>query len=186
MRNSYKLLTALMLTMLTALHGCATTEELYAQYDAKLCRIPTPVGITMGTVTAVSGFPWHIAVYFGLDEDYLTDESNRRLKINMQTLTDHPELRVLIRGFTDSIASKEYNLDLSERRVHNVVSHLDAKGLKAHRITIQPNFGEEFAVEPNTTEDRRAMNRRVEMLLMDEDGRIMSVNFDGNEPQTPE
>ena len=177
-----RLLTLLILALLGGplLQGCATTEELYAQYDERLCRVATPVGVTMATASAVSGAPWYISVYFGLDEDELEEEEARLLGVNLQTLKEHPGLRVLVRGFTDSIASDKYNLALSERRVAHVVGYLEGNGLHTSRITIQPHFGEDFPVEPNVTEDRRAVNRRVEMLLLDEDGRIVPVEFDAN------
>ena len=73
---------------------------------------------------------------------------------------------VEIAGHTDSIGSEEYNQGLSERRAESVKDYLVGKGVKAHRLSSK-GYGEMRPVASNDTEEGRAENRRVEMVVLD-------------------
>ena len=66
----------------------------------------------------------------------------------------------------DSIGSPNYNFDLSQRRANAVVRWLrSAQGL--HKGNFQTKaWGLTRPVAPNTTEENRQQNRRVEILLI--------------------
>ncbi|KVL85387.1 OmpA family protein [Burkholderia stagnalis] len=72
--------------------------------------------------------------------------------------------RVTIVGYTDSVGSDTYNLELSQRRAQAVASYLKARGLKGDTWSISGR-GKAGPVASNATADGRASNRRVEIAL---------------------
>jgi len=81
------------------------------------------------------------------------------------TLNKYPESKVIVKGYTDSRGSEEYNLQLSERRAESVKNHLIAEQVDPARI-VALGFGESSPVASNETEDGRQQNRRVEIEII--------------------
>jgi outer membrane protein OmpA-like peptidoglycan-associated protein len=73
----------------------------------------------------------------------------------------------LIEGHTDSVGSDEYNLDLSKKRAEAVKNALVAKGVGEERITPK-GYGKKYPVASNKTSDGRQLNRRVEVVILNE------------------
>lgn len=67
-------------------------------------------------------------------------------------------------GYTDSIGSDAYNKKLSLKRAQAVKAYLVSKGINKNLITIE-GLGKSNPVAPNTTEQGRAKNRRVEIQI---------------------
>jgi outer membrane protein OmpA-like peptidoglycan-associated protein len=86
-------------------------------------------------------------------------------------LKEYPARRVMIEGFTDSTGTAEYNQGLSERRALAVRQALLDRGVESARIDFK-GYGEEFPVATNATAAGRQMNRRVEIIISDEEGVI--------------
>ncbi len=79
-------------------------------------------------------------------------------------LTANPDVNILLVGHTDNEGAFDYNLDLSERRARAVRQALiDQHEIRADRLT---SIGVSFAAPkaPNTSEEGRSRNRRVEMV----------------------
>lgn len=87
-------------------------------------------------------------------------------------LTEYPKRNVQIEGFTDSTGTVEYNQGLSERRAEAVQKVLVAKGVASRRLATR-GYGVEFPVAGNKTAAGRQRNRRVEVIISDDDGRIL-------------
>ncbi len=83
-------------------------------------------------------------------------------------LAQHPERRILIEGFTDSVGGTETNQMLSERRSRAVADALQRAGVDGSRIDVR-GYGERYPVANNTSTSDRAMNRRVEVYISDND-----------------
>lgn len=81
-----------------------------------------------------------------------------------QYLTQHPDRRVLIEGFTDSVGSDQANLTLSQRRSQAVAEALRARGVDPSRIDTR-GYGEDYPVASNASSSDRALNRRVEVYI---------------------
>ncbi|RQP25866.1 OmpA family protein [Piscinibacter terrae] len=81
----------------------------------------------------------------------------------------HPKRTAMIEGFTDSQGSDALNNDLSQRRAAAVRDALIAQGVVADRLSIR-GYGAAYPASTNTTVAGRQMNRRVEIVLSDEDG----------------
>ncbi len=74
------------------------------------------------------------------------------------------EAKLKLSGHTDAHAGEPYNEDLSLRRVEAVKGYLVDKGIAAGRLE-STHFGETKPVADNNTEQGRAQNRRVELML---------------------
>jgi outer membrane protein OmpA-like peptidoglycan-associated protein len=77
-----------------------------------------------------------------------------------------PSKPIRIEGHTDSSGNTHANQVLSQRRADAVRDALIAAGVAANRITAV-GLGENQPVADNTTEEGRARNRRVDVILED-------------------
>ncbi len=111
--------------------------------------------------------------------DVLFDTNESQLKSggvrNVQKLADffrqYPQRNVMIEGFTDSTGSGGHNQALSERRADSVRTALLGMGMSAERITWR-GYGESYPVAGNDTAAGRQQNRRVEMVVSDDNGKV--------------
>jgi outer membrane protein OmpA-like peptidoglycan-associated protein len=67
-------------------------------------------------------------------------------------------------GFTDSTGSRQYNMELSQRRAQSVANYLTAQGVDGARLSTR-GAGPDQPIASNATADGRAQNRRVEVNL---------------------
>ncbi|WLG49856.1 OmpA family protein [Pseudomonas sp. FP1742] len=81
-----------------------------------------------------------------------------------QFLQENPDRKVIVEGYTDSTGSASYNQSLSERRATSVQVALIKMGVDPARIVVQ-GYGKEYPVAENTSVSGRAMNRRVEVTI---------------------
>jgi outer membrane protein OmpA-like peptidoglycan-associated protein len=73
----------------------------------------------------------------------------------------------VVEGYTDATGSEQANLDFSRRRAEAVRRYLVSRGVPAEQIRAQGK-GEAAPVGGNDTEEGRANNRRVEIVLLKE------------------
>jgi outer membrane protein OmpA-like peptidoglycan-associated protein len=94
-------------------------------------------------------------------------------------LNEHPERHVQIEGFTDSQGTNDFNLELSQRRADAVAMAIIQRGIDAQRVRAM-GYGEEFPVASNKDSGSRQLNRRVEIIVSNDDqavpGRGASVS----------
>jgi outer membrane protein OmpA-like peptidoglycan-associated protein len=105
-------------------------------------------------------------VFFELDSDVIKGESFSLLDEVADLLNDHPEVRrIEVQGHTDDQGDDEYNMDLSQRRAESVRQYLiEQGGVKEGRL-VAKGYGESTPLQPNTSEEARAGNRRVEFVM---------------------
>ena len=77
-----------------------------------------------------------------------------------------PGSKIQISGHTDSTGTAELNLRLSKERAENVAKFLNEVGGIALSRLSWDGFGSERPVATNQTADGRALNRRVEVLIV--------------------
>jgi len=86
----------------------------------------------------------------------------------IQILDDYPEYNINIKGHTDNIPISTSifpsNWELSAIRATTVLKYLVSKGVDPQRLTAT-GYGEIMPLLPNTSEENRAQNRRVEFVL---------------------
>ena len=87
-------------------------------------------------------------------------------------LNQYPQRKVLIEGHTDSTGSRSINQPLSERRADAVRSALAGMGISNDRIETR-GYAETYPVASNNTAAGRQLNRRVEIILSDDNGNIV-------------
>lgn len=80
-------------------------------------------------------------------------------------LVSAPELRVSVEGHTDDVGTAEANQALSDARARAVVDALTGRGIDAGRLQSR-GWGESKPLGPNTTDEGRARNRRVEVVRL--------------------
>ena len=88
-------------------------------------------------------------------------------------LKQYPQRRALIEGYTDSTGSDQSNQVLSGRRADAVMMALLGMGVSRAQVTAQ-GYGETHPVAGNDDAGGRQMNRRVEIVLSDENGVVSS------------
>lgn len=108
-------------------------------------------------------------ILFDVDKATLQSESTKQLQHVVTLLKENPELKLEIQGHTDDQGADDYNLKLSQRRADTVVNYLGLFGIGSKRLTPK-GFGESKPVMPNTTEEERAKNRRVELVKLGSQG----------------
>jgi outer membrane protein OmpA-like peptidoglycan-associated protein len=134
----------------------AEVDELLNQLsDLKAKQTERGIVLTMGDVL------------FAFDKATLSPEAFRNVDKLVDFLQKHPNRSVLIEGHTDSVGSDEYNLNLSEKRADAVKNALVSKGVGEKRITPK-GYGKKYPVASNNTSDGRQLNRRVEVVVLNE------------------
>ena len=105
-------------------------------------------------------------IHFEYNSSALTEDSQAGIQVLADFLKRNPELRVELAGHTDDVGSAAYNLKLSSERAEVVREALIAKGIEAIRLTAK-GYGDTRPLYPNDGEERRAMNRRTEMIIIE-------------------
>jgi outer membrane protein OmpA-like peptidoglycan-associated protein len=108
-------------------------------------------------------------VLFDTGKADLNPGASRNLDQLVVFLTDHPERRVEIDGYTDNVGTDSFNLDLSQRRADTVRSVLVNRGIDSTRIATR-GYGKDFGVASNVDSGGRQLNRRVEIVIGGVDG----------------
>ncbi len=103
-------------------------------------------------------------VMFDTGRSELKSGAMRRIDQLAQFLTEHPERRVEIDGFTDSVGGDAYNEELSQRRADAVKAALVSRNVDPGRISTQ-GFGKAYPVASNGDSGGRQLNRRVEVVI---------------------
>lgn len=110
-------------------------------------------------------------VLFDTGKSHLKSGNERSLQKLAQFLKENPKRTVSIEGFTDSVGGDEYNQQLSERRADSVRMALVGFGVEPERIAAT-GYGKAFPVAGNETATGRQQNRRVEIVISDDNKKI--------------
>lgn len=102
---------------------------------------------------------------FGSASSVLGSGAQGRLAPLAAFLAKQPATRIQIAGHTDSQGSEASNLDLSARRARSVGAYLNSTGVDMSRIA-STGLGEGSPVATNATAAGRAINRRVEVTIL--------------------
>jgi outer membrane protein OmpA-like peptidoglycan-associated protein len=129
-------------------------------------------------------------VHFGLNRADISTVSHDVIAGVAGVLRKYPSISVRLEGHTDSRASAAYNLELSKRRVMAVYGVFLDMGIDSVRLTT----AYKGKAELTATEDSNrgfALNRRVEMIFVDSEGREIKAQSQEQdlqlerEPHTP-
>jgi outer membrane protein OmpA-like peptidoglycan-associated protein len=104
-------------------------------------------------------------ILFDVDQYALKTNARTNIENLSTSLKNNLETNILIVGHTDATGSENYNLRLSERRAASVRSYIISQGISPIRLSTEGR-GESEAIASNETEAGRALNRRVEIVIV--------------------
>jgi outer membrane protein OmpA-like peptidoglycan-associated protein len=110
-------------------------------------------------------------VLFEFGKSTMRSEGMKNMDDLASFLVEYPERNIMIEGFTDNIGSEAFNMELSRNRAISVQSALVNRNITASRINII-GYGFQFPVANNASESGRQQNRRVEIIISDQEGNI--------------
>jgi outer membrane protein OmpA-like peptidoglycan-associated protein len=113
-------------------------------------------------------------VLFDTGKADLNPGASRNLDQLVQFLTEHEDRRVEIDGYTDSVGTDSFNVDLSQRRADTVKAVLVSRGIDSSRI-VSRGYGKDFQVASNSDASGRQLNRRVEIVIGGENGAAVAA-----------
>lgn len=123
------------------------------------------------------------AVDFEFNSTQLTAPAQQTLDEVATALIAQPELTVEIQGYTDSIGTAAYNLNLSQRRADAVKAYLVSKGLNTSALTAK-GYGKANPIAGNDTAEGRAQNRRVAFAVTNAPAHVKVVTKDASAAST--
>lgn len=112
-------------------------------------------------------------IYFDLDKSDIRPDAAVELAKIVEVMRENPKMKIDIRSHTDSRASDEYNLRLSDRRAKSTLEWIVKQGIERKRLTAK-GYGETQLVNgcsngvPCTEEEHQA-NRRSEFIIVSMD-----------------
>lgn len=106
-------------------------------------------------------------VLFEVGEADLLPAAQQNLGDVIELLDSEPDAAIRIEGHTDATGPAQLNLRLSEQRAMAVREALIDLGVDAARMNAV-GMGEDFPIATNETEEGRARNRRVDVILLNE------------------
>lgn len=123
-----------------------------------------PATAFQATVYRKFNFP---EMTFALDQYALTADGEKYLSLVAEELRrEGRDFVVSIEGHTDDIGSETYNQNMSFQRAVSAATHLVLRnGLDPMRMFVK-GYGESKPIADNATDEGRAKNRRVELLVL--------------------
>jgi len=122
--------------------------------NLQLRQTESGVVVTLGDVLFESG------------QTELREDALASLVEVVDLLQSEPDKSIRIEGHTDSVGEATTNIEISQKRADAVFEALVSLGVDASRVTTQ-GMGEDFPIASNETDEGRAQNRRVDVILLD-------------------
>jgi OmpA-OmpF porin, OOP family len=144
--------------------GQPDARNLLFQCGAPPAATPAPVAPAAGAPTPPAITTLSTDANFDTAQASLKPAARARLDQLIDEARGVSIRTATVNGYTDSVGSDAYNLDLSERRARTVRAYLQDHGLKAGTFAGH-GYGKAHPVASNATAAGRASNRRVDVLL---------------------
>ena len=103
-------------------------------------------------------------VNFESGNSNINKKSKSILNSIVDVLKKNPNFKLDIKGYTDTDGDENMNLRLSDSRAKIVKKYLTKRGISDKRLFTK-GFGEQNPIADNNTEEGKAKNRRVELIL---------------------
>jgi outer membrane protein OmpA-like peptidoglycan-associated protein len=132
-------------------------EKLRTQLQA------TGVSVTRNGDNIILNMPGNIT--FATDSSNISADFYRVLDSVALVINEFEKTYIDIYGYTDSTGAESYNQTLSEKRASSVARYLESQQVVSERIVTR-GMGESNPVASNDTPEGRALNRRVEIVLI--------------------
>ncbi len=134
--------------------------------ESNLYRFITDPQMQIDTVDLTRGWYSFDRVYFDAGQATLTHESVAQLRNIAAILKAYPRARIKLSGYTDASGDFKINKALSEDRAHAAWYSLVGMGISPARIDAR-GYGPRYSIATNTTEEGRAMNRRLSVKVVE-------------------
>jgi outer membrane protein OmpA-like peptidoglycan-associated protein len=144
-------------------------EEYRKEREAELDRLQQALGQIATTRRTAMGVVMTLgskSIRFAFDKSTLRPEDKEVLSRIAGILSTLKGYQIYVYGYTDDIGTNEYNLKLSDRRAKSVYDYLAHNGLNPKIMTTK-GFGEADPLVPGSSPKARAINRRVEIGIVD-------------------
>ena len=103
-------------------------------------------------------------VQFDFDKDDVKNMYFPDIERKIDIMKKYAEVKMTLIGHTDDRGTDLYNYNLGMQRAQAVKDYMVAKGIQANRLFVESR-GKTEPIVPNTTDDNRYKNRRVEFKL---------------------
>lgn len=189
-RDMYSSRVMLLAAVIVSVSGCATKSyvdesiaESAARLDARLDEQSERINkltetsrqalerATDAGVLAEGKFLYTVVltdseITFESEKSTLSDAAQSRLtRLAGDLKADNQNVYLEIQGHTDATGSPQYNQQLGMQRAESVRRHLHSQGVALGRMATI-SYGEDAPAEPNNTPEGRALNRRVEIVVL--------------------
>ncbi|MBE9509549.1 MAG: OmpA family protein, partial [Bacteroidetes bacterium] len=117
-------------------------------------------------------------IFFGFDKFSIRNEETYKIDELFRILTENQDLKLEIRGYTDFINSRNYNIKLGKNRSAEVVKLLVSKGIGKERLK-STSAGEDNPIAINKFPDGsdspkgRQFNRRAVVIILQSDNKFI-------------
>ena len=158
-------------TLVGAGVGAGVGALIGKRMDKQKAELEKIEGAKVETVTDENNVPaikvtFDDKILFATGKSELGDASRSALKKFASSLAQSPETDVAIYGHTDNTGKVDYNQTLSEKRAKSVFDYLmEDQGVSSKRMTYEGK-GIHEPVADNSTPEGRALNRRVEIIIL--------------------
>lgn len=106
-------------------------------------------------------------ITFDTNEAYIKSSFQPVVVSIAKVLKEYDKTLVQVNGYTDNTGTNAINLPLSQRRANAVADFLKVQGVAANRI-IATGYGAANPIASNATAAGREQNRRVEIVLINQ------------------
>lgn len=103
-------------------------------------------------------------ILFDTDSSILKNSSKNALLNAIEAIKEnYPDREIIVEGHTDNTGRKEYNQTLSEKRAKTVADYIN-KEIKHGKVSYK-GYADDKPVDSNATQEGRARNRRVDIII---------------------
>jgi OmpA-OmpF porin, OOP family len=104
-------------------------------------------------------------IHFASNSAQLDPDALAQAKNIGEILKAYPNANVRLGGFTDATGSDDANMRLSKNRAASAEGEIEHDGIDASRVPAD-GFGSKNPIADNSTDDGKAQNRRVALLVI--------------------
>jgi outer membrane protein OmpA-like peptidoglycan-associated protein len=159
---------ALLPMLLALLVGCAQ-PPVVAPPAAVAAPVPYPAALRLAVSQTDRGvmiwLPDNVLFAFGSSD--LSPEAGPYLDRVAGILVEKTDKALVLEGHTDNVGAVAFNQTLSERRAKTVLTALAQRQVAASRLR-SAGFGLHKPLAPNDSDTGRRLNRRVELIVLEE------------------
>jgi outer membrane protein OmpA-like peptidoglycan-associated protein len=145
----------------------AQTAEVKPREDSKPSISMSARPKTANVVVGAKEIQIKKQVHFETDSAQIKPDSSQLLAEVADVINKSTNIRrIEIQGHTDNTGSPDHNMQLSQARAESVKSWLVGRGVDASRLEAR-GYGQTRPRMPNVTAANRALNRRVQFIIVE-------------------